>query len=183
MAGTGPAMTAFQSAHSRTCECIPIPALPGALMIVASCSVRGASRGHSEVGQSESWPEGQPDGRCGACGRGLQPRTREALGEPTGPTTGLCLEWLDGAGARGRKPSGSWRKPLLVPEARPQGQKSPRRDVERRCRVPLFPGDPGNKPRPLPRCAFRRPVTPHLGVRPKQASGSRESRECGRLAV
>src|SRR3954470_4800966 len=42
-------------------------------------------------------------------------------GKPTGPTTGLCLEWLDGAGARGRKPSGSWRKPLLVLEARTPG--------------------------------------------------------------
>src|ERR1700730_9882174 len=39
---------------------------------------------------------------------------------------GLCLQWLDGAGARGRKPSGSWRKPLLVPEVRPQGRRSRR---------------------------------------------------------
>jgi hypothetical protein len=28
----------------------------------------GASRGDPEVGQSESWPEGQPEGRCGAWG-------------------------------------------------------------------------------------------------------------------
>src|SRR5882757_6975021 len=38
----------------------------------------------------------------------------------------------------------------------PRSKKSPRRDAERRCRVPLFSGNPGNKPRPLPRCAFRR---------------------------
>jgi hypothetical protein len=63
---------------SRNCECIPIPALARALMIVTSCPVKGASRGHSEVGQSESWP------------------------------------------------SGSWRKPLLVPEARSQGQRNRR---------------------------------------------------------
>jgi hypothetical protein len=47
----------------------------------------------------------------------------------------------------------------LVPAAGsavPRTKKSPRRNVERRCRVPLFPGDPGNKPRLLPRCAFRR---------------------------
>src|ERR1700710_2802484 len=34
----------------------------------------------SEVGQSESWPEGQPEGRCGAWGRASQARFREALG-------------------------------------------------------------------------------------------------------
>src|SRR4051794_32839665 len=31
----------------------------------------------------------------------------------------------------------------------PRSKKSPRRSAERRCRVPLFPGDPGNKPRPV----------------------------------
>src|SRR3954447_26400988 len=41
-------------------------------------------------------------------------------------------------------------------EERAEAKRSPRRNVERRCRVPLFPGDPGNKPRLLPRCAFRR---------------------------
>ena len=105
------------------------------------------------------------------------------FGFPSGPTTGLCLEWLDGAGARGREPSGSWRKPLLVPEARPQGQKSPRRNVERRCRAPLFPGDPGNKPRPLPRCAFRRPVSPHCrGERTKSPTRA-AARERSGVAV
>jgi hypothetical protein len=39
----------------------------------------------SEVGQSESWPEGQPEGRCGAWGRASQARSREALGFPSGP--------------------------------------------------------------------------------------------------
>src|SRR3978361_2263693 len=36
----------------------------------------------------------------------------------------------------------------------PRTKKSPRRDAERRCRVPLFPGDPGSKPRPLPSAPF-----------------------------
>ena len=53
----------------------------------------------------------------------------------------------------------------------PGTKKSPRRDAERRCRVPLFPGNPGNKPRPLPRCAFRRPVTPHFGGETKANLG------------
>src|SRR3954470_7443050 len=43
-----------------------------------------------------------------------------------------------------------------VPGRTDRGFKTPRWSTERRCRVPLFPGDPGNKPRLLPRCAFRR---------------------------
>ena len=87
-------------------------------------------------------------GRCGARGCVSQTQTRGALGNRPGPITGLCLEWLDGAGARGRKPSGSWRKPLLVPEVRSQGRRSRRWwSAGRRCRVPLFPGDPGDTPR------------------------------------
>jgi len=54
--------------RSRTCECIPIPALRTALIVRPSCPRGGASRGDPEVGQSESWPEGQPEGRCGAWG-------------------------------------------------------------------------------------------------------------------
>ena len=51
-----------------------------------------------------------------------------------------------------------------VPGRTDRGLKTPRRDVERRCRVPLFPGDPGNKPRLLPRCAFRRSASPHCST-------------------
>src|SRR3954462_8734737 len=77
---------------------------------------------------------------------------------------GLCLQWLDGTGARGRKPSGSWRKPLLVPEARSQGRRSRRRwSAGRRCRVPLFPGDPGHTPRLVTNAPFGAP--PPLIVR------------------
>src|ERR1044071_6325951 len=81
---------------------------------------------------------------------GSQPQTRGALGNRPCPMMGRCLQWLDGAGARGRKPSGSWRKPLLVPEEPvPRSKKSPQ--VERREALPcaLFPGDPGTKPRPV----------------------------------
>src|SRR4051794_23238641 len=45
---------------------------------------------------------------------------------------------------------------IHVPGSADQGFKTPRWSAERRCRVPLFPGDPGSKPRPLPSCAFRR---------------------------
>src|SRR4051812_17672196 len=55
------------------------------------------------------------------------------------------------------------------PEERTEAKKSPRRNVERRCRVPLFPGDPGSKPRLLPRCAFRRPVSPQKGEKKSKA--------------
>src|SRR3954464_12213648 len=43
-----------------------------------------------------------------------------------------------------------------VPGSADQGLKTPRWSAERRCRVPLFPGDPGDTPRLLPSCAFRR---------------------------
>src|SRR3954452_14235117 len=65
-------------------------AFSGGLMLLASCPVRGASRGHSEVGQSESLAGAgnpKPVG-CGARGCGLHPRTREALGFRPGPLRG-----------------------------------------------------------------------------------------------
>src|ERR1700712_2494693 len=58
--------------------------------------MRGASRGVTEVGQSESWPEGQPEGRCGACGRASQARTREALGSRPGPLRGSAFNGWTG---------------------------------------------------------------------------------------
>src|SRR5712672_4685902 len=64
--------------------------------LLASCPVRGASRGVTEVGQSESWPEGQPEGRCGACGRASQARTREALGSRPGPLRGSAFNGWTG---------------------------------------------------------------------------------------
>src|SRR5436309_15416958 len=60
--------------------------------------MRGASRGVTEVGQSESWPEGQPEGRCGARGCASQAWTRGALGNRPSPLSRVCLNWLGGAG-------------------------------------------------------------------------------------
>ena len=48
----------------------------------------------SEVGQSESWPEGQPEGRCGARGCVSQTQTREALGPRPAPLWGPATRWL-----------------------------------------------------------------------------------------
>jgi hypothetical protein len=173
MAGTSPAMTTDVSiSSSRTCECIPILALPRSPMIVASCPVKGASRGHSEMGQSESWPEGQPDGDAAPAAVVCTHR----LGRPWvtvrahyGALPSMAGRgWSERVKAFGIMAQASPRPGSTVPGTK----KSPRRNAERRCRVPLFPGNPGNKPRPLPRCAARRSVTPHLGVRPKQTSGS-----------
>jgi hypothetical protein len=71
--------------RSRKCECMPIPVPKTSLILRVSCPVRGASRGDPEVGQSESWPEGQPEGRCGARGHASQAWTRGALGSRPGP--------------------------------------------------------------------------------------------------
>jgi hypothetical protein len=85
-------------------------------------------------------------------GANVAPRTREALGFRPGPLRGSAtVSWLDWGGARREIAVGS-----QVPGSTDQGFKTPRRSAERRCRVPLFLGNPGNKPRLLPRCAFRR---------------------------
>src|SRR6195952_3781664 len=99
--------------RSRKCECIPIPVPRTCLILTGSCPVRGASRGVTEVGQSESEPEGQPEGRCGARGHASQAWTRGALGNRPCPLRGAAFNgWtrrvkggetcLDGELARAR---------------------------------------------------------------------------------
>src|SRR4051794_40646970 len=84
---------------------IPVPET--SLILLGSCPVRGASRGDPEVGQSESWPEGQPEGRCGACGRASQARTREALGNRPGPLRGSAFNgWTKERTKAGESSSG-----------------------------------------------------------------------------
>jgi hypothetical protein len=67
-----------------------------------------------------------------------------------------------------------------VPGSADQGFKTPRRNAERRCRVPLFPGNPGNKPRPVTKVrlsAFRLPLfcsrarSPEPPIHVKQFAG------------
>jgi antitoxin CptB len=62
---------------------------------------------------------------------------------------GLPLKMAGRGQASGAKSPCSGRKAAKSPEARTKAKRSPRRNVERRCRVPLFPGDPGSKPRLL----------------------------------
>src|SRR3954453_1580172 len=83
-------------------------------------------------------------------GANVAHRSREYLGIRPAPLSGSATEagWT-GTGSGAKSPCAK------SPEARTRAT-PPRRNVERRCRVPLFPGDPGNKPRLLPRCAFRR---------------------------
>ena len=123
-----------------------------------TCSLPGVYSHPSHLNWRERYlgrfERGGGSGACGRGGRAL--RTREALGNRPCPLRGAAFNgWtrrvkggetrLDGELARAR-----------ARKNRSQGQKSPRRNVERRCRVPLIPGDPGIKPRLLPRCAFRR---------------------------
>jgi hypothetical protein len=117
--------------RSRTCECMPIPVLTTSLILPVSCPVRGASRGVTEVGQSESWPEGQPEGRCGACGRASQARTREALGSRPGPLRGSAFNGWTGQVKGGETCLDGEKSSRLRPEVRPQGQKSLRRSVRK----------------------------------------------------
>jgi hypothetical protein len=117
------------------------PPFPLALHSTRPVQRGGASRGDPEVGQSESWPEGQPEGRCGAWGRASQAQAREALGfRPA--RNGVCHCELAGRGqASGAKTpySRASSGACQVPGRTDQGFKTPRRSAERRCRVPLFP--------------------------------------------
>src|SRR6201747_983266 len=48
--------------------CVPYPRLQNPAYPARVLSNEGRFMRRSEVGQSESWPEGQPEGRCGAWG-------------------------------------------------------------------------------------------------------------------
>jgi hypothetical protein len=61
----------------------------------------------SEAGQSESWPEGQPEGRCGAWGRASQARSREALGFRP------ALNWVCHCELAGRGQASGAKTPVL----------------------------------------------------------------------
>jgi hypothetical protein len=97
-------------------------------------------------------------GAAPGAGANVALRSREALGfRPA--RKGLPLKLAGRGQASGAKSPCSGRKAAKSPEERTEAKRSPRWNVERRCRVPLFPGDPGNKPRLLPRCAFRRSIS------------------------
>ena len=84
-------------------------------------SSEGRFMRRSEVGQSESWPEGQPEGRCGAWGRASQAQAREALGfRPALKEGSATVSWLDGdrRAARKRRAQGPLRGSAKSPEER-----------------------------------------------------------------
>jgi hypothetical protein len=124
----------------------------------------GASRGDPEVGQSESWPEGQPEGRCGAWGCAR----KRVSGRPwvsVRPLKRVCHCDLAGRGqASGAKTpcsrilSGVCR----VPGRTDQGFKERRGGTSEGVPRPLVSVSPGNMPRPtVPRRAFRRSASPY----------------------
>jgi hypothetical protein len=121
------------------------------LLSLMSCPVRGASRGDPEVGQSESWPEGQPEGRCGARGHASQAWTRGALGNRPCPLRGAAFSGWTGQVKGGRKPA--WMASLLAPapgRTVPGTKKSPRWSVRKALLL-------------LPRRVVRRSISPQKG--------------------
>ena len=74
----------------------------------------------SEKGQSESWPEGQPEGRCGAWGRASQAPTGRPWVSVRPLTGSATVSWLDGdrRAARERRAQGTLRGSAKSPEER-----------------------------------------------------------------
>ena len=102
----------------------------------------------SEAGQSESGPEGQPEGRCGACGRASQARTREALGNRPCPLRGAAFSGWTGQAKGGRKPAWMAACSRLRPEERAQGRRS-RCDGASERRFCYYQGASFGAPSPL----------------------------------
>jgi hypothetical protein len=137
--------------RSRKCECIPIPAPRTSLILLVSCPVRGASRGDPEVGQSESWPEGQPEGRCGARGCVSQTQTRGALGNRPCPIRGAAFSGWTGQAKGGRKPA--WMASLLAPAPGRTGPRDEEVAAMERPKGAFL----------LPRRVVRRSISPQKG--------------------
>src|SRR5882757_8447719 len=138
-------------------------------------SSEGRFMRRSEVGQSESWPEGQPEGRCGAWGRASQALTRETRGfRPALERGSATVSWLDGdrRAARKRRAQGPLRGSAKSPEERTRVLRR-RGGTLRGVAVCLCFPKAGSKPRPLPRCAFRRSVSPQGGEKKIKAQLAR----------
>ena len=75
------------------------------------------------------------------------------------------MSWLDGdrRAARNRRAQGPFRRSAKSPEERTRAFKTPRWSAERRCRVPLSFGDPGDKPRLVDYAPFGAPPPLILG--------------------
>ena len=83
-------------------------------------SSEGRFMRRSEVGQSESWPEGQPEGRCGAWGRASQAPTGRPWVSVRPVTGSATVSWLDGdrRAAPKRRAQGPLRGSAKSPEER-----------------------------------------------------------------
>src|SRR6195256_4893495 len=140
-------------------------------------SSEGRFMRRSEAGQSESWPEGQPEGRCGAWGRASQAPTGRPWVSVRPLTGSATVSWLDGdrRAAQKRRAQGPLRRSAKSPEERTRVLRR-RGGTLRGVAVCLCFPKAGNKPRPLPRCAFRRSVSPQKGeinYKPNSRGGAR----------
>src|SRR3954466_5823966 len=114
------------------------------------------------------------------------PTDSGGLGLPSGPTTeALPLAWLDGDRHAAQIAEG-----CHVPGRTDRGFKTPRRSAERRCRVPLSSGDPGDKPRPVTARLSALPLPPILSeghpeppTHAKRFAGSDDARPEGAMTV
>ena len=145
-------------------------------------SSEGRFMRRSEAGQSESWPEGQPEGRCGAWGRASQ--------APTGrPWVSVRPERVCHCELAGRGQASGAKTPCSrtstgvcqVPGRTDQGFKTPRWSVGRRSAASGFLRRESCCGQLLPRRAFRRSVSPQRGDRLKAHLARR--REIGRAHV
>ena len=90
------------------------------------------------------------------------PRALGRPGEPSGPTTGLCLQWLDAGQVR------TGNRTRHVPGSTAPGPKSPRWRVERRCAVHFVADGEADRVKTTLR-AFRR-AAPLVVARGNQSS-------------
>src|SRR4051812_2336255 len=87
--------------------------------------------------------------RLGTC---LASAVSGGLGFPSGPERGLPLKLAGRGQAAARN-----RRQATSPEERTRVLRRRRRSAGRRCRVPLFPGDPGDTPRLVTNAPFGAP--------------------------
>jgi hypothetical protein len=155
--------------RSRHCECIPIPVLRTSLILIASCPVRGASRGVTEVGQSESLAgAGQPKPvGCGVRGCASQAQTRRLRGCRPGPLRGSATELA----GRGQAAAGN-RRAARQPSPRKNGPLATNPAMERpKGAFVYYQGALFGAPSPLKKGRSTKSLT------------RAAARGCGRLAV
>src|SRR3954452_7560229 len=112
--------------------------------------------------------------RLGTC---LASTVSGGLGFPSGPERGLPLKLAGRGQAAARN-----RRSAKSPEERTRVLRRRRWSAGRRCRVPLFPGDPGDTPRLVTNAPFGAPP-PLIGGRQTKSPPRAAARERRRVAV